>query len=68
MRWMIATLAAAGMLAAGFGCSRTLDRERASYHEHKAERDAARGNYRAAAKQQDKADIARDHEARDVLP
>ena len=68
MRWMMATLAAAGLLATGFGCSRTLDRERASYHESKARRDADRGNYRAAAKQQDKADIAREHESRDVLP
>ena len=68
MRWIIATLATAGLLSAGFGCSRTLDRERASYHEHKADRAAAHGNYHAAAKQQDKANIAREHEDRDVLP
>jgi hypothetical protein len=56
------------MLAAGFGCSRSLDRARANYHENRADRAAAHGNYYKAAREERKADNARREERRDVLP
>lgn len=68
MRHILMMGAAIAMLGGGFGCSRSFDRAKADYHQRRADRDAAKGNYYGAAKQEQKADIERAHESRDILP
>ena len=68
MRKILMIGATLSLLGAGFGCSRTLDKARASYHQERADRAAAKGNYYKAAEQQRKADVDRSHEATDKLP
>jgi len=54
-RLMLAMGAAATLAASGLGCS-SVYRERAEYHQHKADRAAARGHYYKAAREERKAD------------
>ncbi len=68
MRKLLMLSAALGMLGAGLGCSRSLDRARANYHENRADRAASHGRYEKAAREERKADVARDDAHRDVLP
>ena len=50
------SLLCALLLAGGASGCATVDRTRADYHEHRAERAAAHGNYRAADRQERKAE------------
>ena len=59
---------ALGVAVSGTACSRTLDRQRAAYHDSRADRAAAKGDYYKAAEHQRKADEARRLEAVDRLP
>lgn len=68
MRRVLIMGAALAMIGAGFGCSRSLDKAKADYHQNRADRAAANGDYYKAAKQQRAADINRAHEATDKLP
>jgi hypothetical protein len=67
-RLMLAMGAAATVAVGAFGCSHTISRAGAEYHQEKAERAAARGNYYKAAKEQRKADRDEYRASRAPLP
>ena len=54
-RIMLAIGAAATLAMGAFGCSHSLNRARAEYHEDKAERAAEHGHYYKAAREERKA-------------
>jgi hypothetical protein len=55
-RLMLAMGAAATLAVGAFGCSHTISRAGAEYHQERADRAAERGHYYKAAKEQRKAD------------
>ena len=56
MRKLILACGAVSALALGaFGCSHSLHEAKADYHQNRAERAAARGNYYKAAREENKA-------------
>jgi hypothetical protein len=55
-------------VAGGLGACAHIDRERAEYHERKAERAARHGHYYKAAREERKADRAREDAYYDPLP
>ena len=53
MRKLMLSLAACGALGlAAFGCSHTVDEAKADYHQNRADRAAAHGDYYKAARQE----------------
>ena len=69
MRKLAIWMVAAGSLGvAGWGCSRTAERAEANYYQRRAEHASAKGNYHKAAREEDKAQRAREKEASAPLP
>ena len=64
---MRSLLLAAGLLVVVPGCAH-VDRERADYHQEKADRQAQKGHFIKAAKEERKAERADEDAARDPLP
>jgi|GEM_PF-2576875 len=60
-------LIAAGLVVVAPGCAH-VDRARADYHEEKAERQASKGHFIKAAKEERKAQRAEHDAERDPLP
>ena len=68
MKRMVVGLAGLSLLAlTGLGC-KTVDEKRADYHQWRADRAAAKGNYGTAHEQEQKADKAKANIPTDPLP